>query len=106
MQLTTALGLLFLALQVYSWFDLAQHGVFMERNPQGSMFYVFTGLHGAHVVAGIGIFCWLLHRSRVLGDSDERALRRQRVSAGAAAWYWHFMGVLWVALFALLHLWA
>ena len=105
MRSTTALGAVFLVLQLYSWFELAGHGVLMQRNPQGSMFYVFTGVHGAHVVGGLGLLVWLLYRARGLRELDEQGLRRHRISLTVAAWYWHLMSVLWLALFAFLNVW-
>jgi cytochrome c oxidase subunit 3 len=105
MWVTSALGALFLALQVDSWFELSRQGVLIQRNPQGSMFYVFTGIHGAHVVVGLILLLWLLHRARSLQPDNEQGLRRHRISLTVAAWYWHFMDILWLVLFALLHLW-
>jgi cytochrome c oxidase subunit 3 len=102
---TLVLGNVFLASQLLSWWDLARQGVYLERNPQGSMFYLFTGLHGLHLAGGILWLAWLVRRSGVL-DGGEAALRRFRLAAGAAAIYWHFLGALWLFLFVLLLLWS
>jgi cytochrome c oxidase subunit 3 len=102
---TLVLGNVFLAAQFLSWWDLWQQGVYLERNPQGSMFYVFTGLHGAHLAGGILWLVWLLRRIGQM-DGGESGLRRLRFAAGASAIYWHFLGALWLFLFVLLLLWS
>jgi cytochrome c oxidase subunit 3 len=70
------------------------------------MFYVFSFIHGAHLIGGIGGMHWLYSRSKRLVDGEEQPLRRHRMEARLTAMYWHFMGVLWIGLFAFLLLWA
>lgn len=102
---TTLLGAGFLASQIYSWWNLAEQGVYMRSNPHGSVFYVFTGAHGLHLFSGLLCVLYLLHRSRLLTEDAEQDLRRHRKTAGAVALYWHFMDVLWIVLFTLLCVW-
>ena len=105
LRMTLVLGNAFLLSQMVAWWDLSRQGVYLERNPQGSMFYVFTGLHGLHLAGGILWLVYLLRRAMQLGLAESE-LRQMRFSTGAAAIYWHFMGVLWLFLFFLLLIWS
>ncbi len=88
---TACLGAAFLAAQVTAWRELFKQGVFMSQNPHSSFFYLFTGLHAAHLVGGLVAMAVLL-----LGKSRRREL------VDVVAYYWHFLGVLWVILFIVL----
>ena len=99
-------GILFLASQFAAWWDLWEQGVYVRANPQGSIFYSFTGFHALHVIGGLAGLIWLHRRARRLQADQEHPLRRHRLNAGTAAVYWHFMGILWLALFALLIAWS
>jgi cytochrome c oxidase subunit III len=97
--LTLALGLMFLAGQCLAWLDLAAQGLFLATNPSSSFFYVFTAMHGLHVIGGLGGLIYVLRRvSHGVDDASLGAL-------GAAALYWHFMGILWLYLLGVLALW-
>ncbi len=89
---TAALGLAFLAAQLDAWRELVKQGAYMMDNPHGAFFYIFTGLHAAHLLGGlIALFVLILRRQK-----------RRREVIDVAAYYWHFLGVLWVILFAVL----
>ena len=89
---TAALGLAFLAAQFDAWRELVKQGAYMMDNPHGAFFYIFTGLHAAHLLGGlIALFVLILRRQK-----------RRREVMDVAAYYWHFLGVLWVILFAVL----
>jgi cytochrome c oxidase subunit 3 len=103
---TTSLGLAFIASQLAAWYDLKRQGVYVFANLHGSMFFVFTGAHGIHVLLGILSLFYLCFRSTRLNGATEQAFRKERAFASAFALYWHFMGALWIILFALLHLWS
>ncbi len=103
---TLLLGVAFIASQLLSWQELKRQGIYVEANLHGSMFYVFTGFHGFHVLVGIGSLFYLGVRSRRLAGATEHVFRHERSVTSAVALYWHFMGVLWIALFGLLHLWS
>jgi cytochrome c oxidase subunit 3 len=95
---TVLLGALFLVGQVVAWRDLIGQGVLVPTSPHGAFFYILTGMHGLHLVAGL-LYLVYVWRSVRHADSERAAwLQRQ------AATYWHFMGGLWVFLFAVLHL--
>jgi cytochrome c oxidase subunit 3 len=89
--LTAAMGCAFIACQVTAWHDLVAQGAFLLENPHSALFYIFTGLHALHLVGGIaGLFYVLLKPVR----------RRETVDI--TAYYWHFLGALWVMLYATL----
>jgi cytochrome c oxidase subunit 3 len=88
---TASLGAAFLASQLSAWRSLVMHGAFLARNPHSSFFYLFTGLHAAHLIGGLVLLFVV-----VLGKSKRREL------VDVATNYWHFLGVLWIALFYVL----
>ena len=94
---TVALGGLFLSLQAYEY----GHAAFaFHEGIYPSVFYMATGFHGFHVMVGV---CFL---SVTLG----RAVRKQftpdhHVGFEAAAWYWHFVDVVWLFLFVWVYWW-
>lgn len=102
---TLALGGAFLLSQVSCWWSLAAQGVYLRANPRGSAFYVLTAAHGLHLAGGLVWLGVLLRRSGGLIGS-EQDLRRHRASATAASIFWHFMGALWLVLFAFLLAWS
>ena len=85
---TASLGAAFLASQLTAWRSLVIHGAFLARNPHSSFFYMFTGLHAAHLIGGLVVLFVV-----VLGKSKRREL------VDVATLYWHFLGVLWIALY-------
>jgi cytochrome c oxidase subunit 3 len=97
--LTLALGIMFLAGQCLAWLDLAAQGLFLATNPSSSFFYIFTAMHGLHLIGGLAGLAYALRR--VSGGIDRSTLG----TLGAAALYWHFMGVLWLYLLGVLALW-
>ena len=92
---TLGLGLLFVAGQVLAWRQLAAQGLFLATSPSSAFFYVFTALHGLHVLGGLAGLVYVLRRLRRVGPAPVTAL-------GAAALYWHFMDVLWLYLLVIL----
>ncbi|HYP06488.1 MAG TPA: cytochrome c oxidase subunit 3 [Bryobacteraceae bacterium] len=100
------LGFVFLALQVSAGLNLFEQGVMTVANPQGSAFYIFMGVHGAHILGGLGWLLFLFIRSAALFSGSENDLRKHRLIAGAAASYWHYMGLVWAVLFFFLLQWS
>ncbi len=93
---TIALGVVFLGLQFY---DYTQLGFGVKDGTFGSLFYVMTGLHMAHVFGGV-VFLTL-----VFGQAKGGQLSRTRhESLEAAAIYWHFVDVVWICLFTVFYL--
>ena len=94
----TALGILFLLGQLAAWRQFVLAGFYVATNQASSFFYVFTGLHGLHLLGGI---CALLY---VSFRKFEKAKVPRSVAAEVASYYWHFMDGLWLFLLALLYL--
>lgn len=89
--LTTCFGAAFVASQITAWRQLVAQGAFLWQNPHSSFFYLFTGLHAAHLLGGlVALFVLILGASR----------RRELVDV--TCYYWHFLGALWLALFYIL----
>ena len=97
-QVTTILGVLFLAGQLVAWRILAGQGIYLATNPASSFFYIFTGAHALHLLGGV---CALLY---VAWRSFDQAKVSRSVAAEVASYYWHFMDALWLFLLALLYL--
>ena len=102
---TIVLAVMFLGVQLVSANDLLAQGVAAAANPHGSAFYLFMGIHGAHLLGGIAWLAYLRVRSKALFSGTETDLRQHRRVVSAAALYWHFMGALWVVLFYFLRRW-
>ena len=94
----TALGILFLLGQLAAWRQFVLAGFYVATNQASSFFYVFTGLHGLHLLGGI---CALLY---VSFRKFEKAKVSRSLAAEVASHYWHFMDGLWLFLLALLYL--
>jgi len=92
--LTLGMGLLFVAGQYIAWLQLRSQGLYLATNPNSSFFYVFTALHAIHVLGGLGGLV------RVAVKLCKGTLFRSTLNA--TAYYWHFMGLLWLYLFFLL----
>jgi cytochrome c oxidase subunit III len=88
---TATLGVAFLAAQLVAWRDLLVQGAYMMDNPHGAFFYLFTGLHGLHLMGGlVGLFIVVFGR------------RKRRELVDVVAYYWHFLTGLWLVLFEVL----
>jgi cytochrome c oxidase subunit 3 len=94
----TALGVLFLVGQLVAWRQFVLAGFYVSTNQASSFFYIFTGLHGLHLLGGI---CALLY---VSFRKFEKAKVSRTVAAEIASYYWHFMDGLWIFLLALLYI--
>jgi cytochrome c oxidase subunit 3 len=93
------LGALFLALQTLMWRDLWLAGLLPSSGAFGSVFYGLTGLHAAHVAAGLVVLGVVLLRASK-GEYTEHNVVRVRV----AAMFWHFVDVVWVLMFLSIYL--
>jgi cytochrome c oxidase subunit 3 len=97
--MTALLGATFLSFQAYEFTSFVHEGLTIRTNLFGSSFFVLTGTHGAHVTAGV---IWLLSLlaidfKRGLGPADS-------LNVDIAALYWHFVDVVWIAIFTLVYL--
>jgi cytochrome c oxidase subunit 3 len=94
---TTLLGVLFLAGQIVVWRQLALQGIFVASNPGSSFFYIFTGLHGMHLLGGVVALLYVAVRN------FDKAKVSRPVAAEITGHYWHFMDGLWLFLLLLLY---
>jgi len=101
-----SLALIFLTIQAVSASDLLGQGVAVAGNPRGSAFYIFMGIHGVHLLAGIVWLGWIWRNSAQLFEGTEQTLRLHRRVLSTAVLFWHFMGALWIVLFWFLRRWA
>jgi len=95
---TIILGILFTALQAYEY---ANASFPFAGSLYGSTFYMATGFHGAHVIIGTIFLTIMLFRA-LAGHFDSK----QHFGFEAAAWYWHFVDVVWLFLFSCIYVWA
>ena len=94
---TVLLGLLFSSIQAYEY-AAAPFG--FGGNTYSSAFYMATGFHGFHVIIGTIFLAVCLYRT-YLGHFTSR----QHFGFEAAAWYWHFVDVVWLFLFVSIYVW-
>jgi len=96
---TALLGSTFLSFQAYEFTSFVHEGLTIRTNLFGSSFFTLTGFHGAHVTAGV---LWLL---TLLGIDFKRGLGpADALNVDIAALYWHFVDVVWIAIFTLVYL--
>jgi cytochrome c oxidase subunit 3 len=93
---TLALGILFLLGQAY---DYSQLGFGISDTPFGTTFYTLTGFHGAHVFGGAVMLSVILYRG-LAGQFSAR----HHDAVEAVSLYWHFVDVVWIALFSTLYI--
>jgi cytochrome c oxidase subunit III len=97
---TLVLGIIFLFLQVYDYLELVQeHGFGINSGIYGTLFFTLTGFHGAHVFGGVVGMTVILLRGLAGQFSG-----RHHVAVEAVSAYWHFVDVVWIALFTTIYL--
>ncbi len=95
--LTVLLGMAFTALQAYEY----THAAFeFSGHIYGSVFFMATGFHGVHVIIGTLFLAVCLFRALAGHFTPEKHFGFE-----AAAWYWHFVDVVWLFLFASIYVW-
>jgi len=93
---TLSLGLIFIAGQYVAWLQLKAAGLYLASNPSSSFFYVFTAVHGLHVLGGLAGLIYVICKLR------DGTLRTSTLKA--TSHYWHFMDVLWLYLLLILRM--
>ena len=97
--ITFVMGLLFVLGQVNEYRNLVVHeGITLQRDGYGSMFYLTTGFHGLHVTGGLVAFIVYMIRTTM-----GRFTPAQATSAIVVSYYWHFVDIVWIALFAMIY---
>jgi len=100
----TGLGILFLAAQSSAWFQILHSGVLLESNPHSSFIFIFSGMHGVHILVGLAGLFYLLRRTREHATGPKYQMTT-RVWANAVSTFWHYLDFVWIVLFALLLTW-
>ena len=98
--MTYVMGSMFIGGQVYEYAELVGEGLTISSSPYGSVFYLTTGFHGLHVVGGLIAFLLLLGRA----FSAKRFCHHEATTAIVTSYYWHFVDVVWIALFGAIYL--
>lgn len=97
--LTFVLGSVFVAGQVMEYATLVSHGIAINSNGYGSVFYMTTGFHGLHVLGGLIAFLFVIGRAY----GAKRFGHREATFATCVSYYWHFVDIVWVALFLIIY---
>ncbi|WP_020573342.1 cytochrome c oxidase subunit 3 [Actinopolymorpha alba] len=98
--LTYVMGAFFIGGQTYEYAELFSEGVTLSSTAYGSVFFLTTGFHGLHVTGGLLAFLLVLGRTFM----TQRFTHEQAVSAIVVSYYWHFVDVVWIGLFATIYL--
>jgi len=98
--LTYAMGSFFVAGQALEYAELIHEGLTIPSSAYGTMFYLPTGFHGLHVTGGLIAFLLVLGRTYIA----RKFTHEQAVSAIVVSYYWHFVDVVWIGLFATIYL--
>jgi cytochrome c oxidase subunit III len=98
--LTYIMGAIFIGGQALEYAELVHEGVTIPSSAYGTMFYLTTGFHGIHVTGGLIAFLLVLGRTYIA----RRFTHEQAVSAIVVSYYWHFVDVVWIGLFATIYL--
>ncbi|GIE96787.1 aa3-type cytochrome oxidase subunit III [Paractinoplanes rishiriensis] len=96
--ITFVMGLIFVLGQVNEYRHLVHEGIALNADGYGSMFYLTTGFHGLHVTGGLIAFIIFMIRTTM-----GRFTPAQATSAIVVSYYWHFVDVVWIALFAMIY---
>ena len=98
--LTFGLGAFFISGQTFEYATLIHEGLAISTNAYGSVFFLATGFHGLHVTGGLIAFLFVLGRTFLARTFTHE----QAVTAVVVSYYWHFVDIVWIALFGVIYL--
>jgi cytochrome c oxidase subunit 3 len=98
--LTYAMGATFVVGQVFEYANLVSEHIMISGDSYGSAFYITTGFHALHVTGGLMAFILVIGRAFAVKDFGHK----EATSAIAVSYYWHFVDVVWIGLFAVIYL--
>ncbi|MBD3930313.1 heme-copper oxidase subunit III [Streptomyces chumphonensis] len=99
--ITFVMGAVFIGGQIVEYVELVKHeGLSLASDAYGSVFYLTTGFHGLHVTGGLIAFLFVLGRTYMA----RRFTHHQATAAIVVSYYWHFVDVVWIGLFATIYL--
>lgn len=93
------LGAVFVAGQVWEYATLISEGVAFNSNSYGSAFYITTGFHALHVTGGLVAFLLVIGKT----FAAKKFGHYEATSAIVVSYYWHFVDVVWIALFLIVY---
>jgi cytochrome c oxidase subunit 3 len=96
--LTLLMGTFFVLGQVNEYINLVHEGTTIQSSAYGTVFYLATGFHGLHVTGGLIAFVFLLIRTKLSKFTPQQA-----TAAIVVSYYWHFVDVVWIGLFAVIY---
>ena len=98
--LTYVMGAIFVSGQILEYTKLVSEGNTLQANGYWSAFYLTTGFHALHVTGGLIAFLFVLGRSY----ATKRYTHEHATTAVVVSYYWHFVDVVWIGLFATIYL--
>lgn len=98
--ITFVLGAVFIGGQIFEYASLVKENLTLSSSVYGSAFYLTTGFHGLHVTGGLIAFLFVLGRTY----AAKKFGHDQATSAIVVSYYWHFVDVVWIGLFATIYL--
>ncbi|MEV8093522.1 heme-copper oxidase subunit III [Kitasatospora sp. NPDC085879] len=99
--ITFVMGAIFIGGQIFEYTELVKvDGLSLSSDPYGTVFYLTTGFHGLHVTGGLIAFLLVLGRTY----AARRFTHEQATAAIVVSYYWHFVDVVWIGLFATIYL--
>jgi cytochrome c oxidase subunit 3 len=98
--LTFLMGAFFIGGQIFEYASLVQEGMTLSSSAYGSIFFIATCFHGLHVTGGLIAFLIVLIRV----SKARRFTHEQATTAIVVSYYWHFVDVVWIALFSAIYL--
>ena len=98
--LTYLMGAVFVSGQIYEYMNLVAEGNTLQSNGYWSSFYIATGFHALHVTGGLIAFLFVLGRTY----ATKRYTHEHATTAIVVSYYWHFVDVVWIGLFATIYL--
>jgi cytochrome c oxidase subunit 3 len=98
--LTYIMGAIFIGGQALEYTELVHENVTLASSAYGSVFYLTTGFHGLHVTGGLVAFLFVLGRTFLA----RKFTHEQAVTAIVVSYYWHFVDVVWIGLFATIYI--
>ena len=97
--LTLIMGTIFVLGQANEYRSLVEEGTTFSSSAYGTVFYLTTGFHGLHVIGGLIAFVILMGRTKL-----SKFTPAQATSAIVVSYYWHFVDIVWIALFATIYI--
>ncbi|MRH30253.1 heme-copper oxidase subunit III [Microbacterium sp. SYP-A9085] len=97
--LTFAMGAIFVSGQVWEYATLTIEGMSIHANAYASAFYLTTGFHALHVTGGLIAFLLVIGRAYAVKNFG----RKEMTTSIVVSYYWHFVDVVWIALFLVIY---